>query len=379
MAQGFDPWEGTKAFLPIAAQFAQMAQQRQQFDEQMKFAREKEAAANVPDELGRTMKLAQLEKLGLELNSMRREQSLRRKLSGLYPVSPDSEETRPLTIEEQAALATMAGRPDIAKQFTDEMQAQKNLTKEDKRKYTLKDFQEGSFWVPEEPGIPPVKVPGVTPREPKGTQVSVINKINTQGMGELAKKMAGNVAEEYAKARDIKNSYSSLMKQAQLLDSNIFVGPLANVKLKFGRALLAAGIHLNDDAIANTEAYFGAVAKETANIIQDFGAGTGLSDADREFANKAAAGDVTMTKESLRRIIELNKNAKENIVTNYNDVATEIMKKPEAEALPFDIRIDMQKQELPWKQETQRPARNPAATEVNDAVDQYLKGRSWEK
>ena len=58
------------------------------------------------------------------------------------------------------------------------------------------------------------------------------------------------------------------------------------------------------------------------DIIKAFGAGTGLSDADREYALKAAAGDITMTEESLRRIIYLNEIASRTLILKHNDQIT---------------------------------------------------------
>jgi hypothetical protein len=84
------------------------------------------------------------------------------------------------------------------------------------------------------------------------------------------------------------------------------------------------GIDSTDPALQNTEAYIALAAPRVAEIIKNFGAGTGLSDADREFANKAAAGDIAMTAASLQRILKILKKAGENKIALYNKTVKEM-------------------------------------------------------
>lgn len=86
------------------------------------------------------------------------------------------------------------------------------------------------------------------------------------------------------------------------------------------------GIDASDPALQNTEAYIALAAPRVADIIQAFGAGTGLSDADREFAAKAAAGDISMTPQSLQRILKILKKASENKLSMYNDTVAAMQK-----------------------------------------------------
>jgi hypothetical protein len=88
------------------------------------------------------------------------------------------------------------------------------------------------------------------------------------------------------------------------------------------------GIDATDPALQNTEAYIALAAPRVAEIIKNFGAGTGLSDADREFANKAAAGDIAMTAASLQRILKILKKAGENKISLYNKTVKEMKIKP---------------------------------------------------
>ena len=84
------------------------------------------------------------------------------------------------------------------------------------------------------------------------------------------------------------------------------------------------GIDATDPALQNTEAYIALAAPRVAEIIKNFGAGTGLSDADRDFAEKAAAGDIAMTAASLQRILKILKKAGENKIALYNKTVKEM-------------------------------------------------------
>lgn len=55
-----------------------------------------------------------------------------------------------------------------------------------------------------------------------------------------------------------------------------------------------------------------------------------MSDADREFANKAAAGDIAMTAASMQRILKILKKAGENKVDLYNRTVKEMKVAPGA-------------------------------------------------
>ena len=85
------------------------------------------------------------------------------------------------------------------------------------------------------------------------------------------------------------------------------------------------GLDPSDVALTNTEQYIALAAPRVADIIKAFGAGTGLSDADREFANKAAAGEISMTVESLQRILKILKKA-ETKLDMYNQTVDQMIK-----------------------------------------------------
>ena len=120
------------------------------------------------------------------------------------------------------------------------------------------------------------------------------------------------------------------------------------------------GIDSDDPALQNTEAYIALAAPRVAEIIKNFGAGTGLSDADREFANKAAAGDIAMTAASLQRILKILKKAGENKVALYNKTVKEMGTTPGSYGFVLPSRT---KRTPPTNQDSESVAAPPSGFE----------------
>jgi len=71
--------------------------------------------------------------------------------------------------------------------------------------------------------------------------------------------------------------------------------------------------------VASTQTYLGLAGNQVAQVIKAFGAGTGLSDADRDFAEGIAGGKLTMDKDALIRLVGIMKDKGQLIIKNYNN------------------------------------------------------------
>jgi len=60
------------------------------------------------------------------------------------------------------------------------------------------------------------------------------------------------------------------------------------------------------------------MAQNVGKIIKQFGAGTGLSDADRQYAEKMAAGKITLDTKALNKILDINERGARNVITRHN-------------------------------------------------------------
>lgn len=151
------------------------------------------------------------------------------------------------------------------------------------------------------------------------TVVNVNNAQEKEFEKELGKGQAQKVLTSKASAEDAAQILATNMVGKNLLDKGMLTGVGANFFTTLNQGLSQAGIDFGyADAAQNSQAYGALMAANTAKIIKQFGAGTGLSDADREYALKAAAGDIKMDEKAIRRILTINNRAAQNAITKHN-------------------------------------------------------------
>jgi hypothetical protein len=176
------------------------------------------------------------------------------------------------------------------------------------------------------------------------TQQDVFEKVEgltTETVGEALEKTAGKseitlqqkefedfqeqVGESDRQIRKNIKSNAVIDIGLQQLQKGIISGTFAKAELAFKKALSKAGLvnPETEEKITTTEAYAGLMGIRVGQVISLFGAGTGLSDADREFAEKIAAGDITLDITSLNRLQKLNKQVLIEEAIIHNDLIDE--------------------------------------------------------
>jgi hypothetical protein len=151
------------------------------------------------------------------------------------------------------------------------------------------------------------------------TVVNVDNKQESEFNKQLGGGQAKKVLEDKGKAEDAAQILATNMVGKTLLDKGMLTGVGAEFFTTLNQGLSQAGIDFGyADAARNSQAYGALMAKNTATIIKQFGAGTGLSDADREYALKAAAGDIKYDEKSIRKILDINNRAAQNAINKHN-------------------------------------------------------------
>jgi hypothetical protein len=151
------------------------------------------------------------------------------------------------------------------------------------------------------------------------TVVNVNNAQEKEFEKELGKGQAQKVLTSKQGAEDAAQILATNMVGKTLLDKGMLTGVGANFFTTLNQGLSQAGIDFGyADAARNSQAYGALMAANTAKIIKQFGAGTGLSDADREYALKAAAGDIKYDEKSIRKILDINNRAAQNAINKHN-------------------------------------------------------------
>jgi len=160
---------------------------------------------------------------------------------------------------------------------------------------------------------------------PEGTKVEV--KLPEQEKAfetELGKGQAKKLIDDKAVAEDARGIISTIEEGRRLLKSGVITGFGADFLTGLGAALNQAGISFAEDSVANTQAFTANMAANVGRIIKQFGAGTGLSNADREYAEKMAGGKVTLDRKSIERILDINERMARNVISLHNRNAAKV-------------------------------------------------------
>jgi len=142
----------------------------------------------------------------------------------------------------------------------------------------------------------------------------------------VGKKSGEALIEQAEDARTAGIAMKGLSESARLLNSGkVISGITGSFSLGLSKVLAEAGL-IGTDSIEATESFFANQGRQVAQVIKAFGAGTGLSDADREYAQKIAGGEIKLDESSLRKLIQLGAKYSEQGINDYNTRVDDIIK-----------------------------------------------------
>lgn len=133
-------------------------------------------------------------------------------------------------------------------------------------------------------------------------------------------KAAERLSDLQTKADSAENEINIINEALPLIASedSIYSGPTANVEALFDEYMQRVGWNVGGKKAANTRAYAAVMGRQVGEIIKSFGSGTGLSDADREYATKIAGGEIKLTKPALLKLIDINSRLAQDRIRLYN-------------------------------------------------------------
>ena len=170
--------------------------------------------------------------------------------------------------------------------------------------------------------------------------------VGEKSMEKLGQEMSKVLVEERKDVVGAVTSLENLKEAESLLDSGMITGAGAEFLTSAGNLLASRlGFQAAEDPVANTQAFAATMGTQVGQIIKQFGSGTGLSDADREYAEKIVGGKITLTEKAIRRLIGINKKAFKNVIKRYNAKAEQAMTRPGADTLPYDLRVPYKEDE----------------------------------
>jgi len=199
--------------------------------------------------------------------------------------------------------------------------------------------------------------------------------------GGLGAGQSKKILEDKTSALDAAAILETNQVAKDLLKSGVITGTGANFFVGLNSALQQAGLDFGyADAASNSQAYVSAMGANVGRLIKQFGAGTGLSNADREYAEKMAGGQITLTESALRKIIDINDRAANRVIDLHNrnvkDIKTNIPLTVEKPTRTQPARTAVE--QIPTQQGvnmTPMYARNP---ETNQRIMSTDGGKTWQ-
>ena len=134
----------------------------------------------------------------------------------------------------------------------------------------------------------------------------------------LGEAQAKKVVESQTAAKGAANQLDIIAEGEKLLNSGIYTGTGATFQVGVGQALQKMGFTAKDDAAANAQAYGAIMGKQVGEMVKQFGSGTSISDGDRIYAERMAAGDINLDEQAMRKILRINKEAALKLIRSHN-------------------------------------------------------------
>lgn len=174
----------------------------------------------------------------------------------------------------------------------------------------------GASGTSNKPALPTDAIPSVPLPAPKiGKNIEV-----EQANANFMKSQGDALIKERPDMVQNAEGISNIRQMKGFINSPSFNGKLADNKLQVAKTFKSLGLlpPTFDDTIANTESFSSLGAREVGNVIKAFGSGTGISDADRDYAKQLAGGEIKLEKESINRILDIAEKVNSTKLKDYN-------------------------------------------------------------
>jgi hypothetical protein len=134
----------------------------------------------------------------------------------------------------------------------------------------------------------------------------------------LGKGQSAEVLDTQKAAKGAANQLDTIAEGEKLLNSGMYTGTGATFQTSIGQALQKLGFTAKDDAASNAQTYGAIMGKQVGEMVKQFGSGTSISDGDRIYAERMAAGDINLDEQALRKILRINKEASLKLIRSHN-------------------------------------------------------------
>jgi hypothetical protein len=173
-------------------------------------------------------------------------------------------------------------------------------------------------------------------------------------------------------AEQARSGIVAIQDARQALKSGMFTGATADWQLNLVRYGKAAGLvpEYMDEKIANTEVFSSSMGRQVLSLVKNLGAGSGISDADREYAAEVAGGRITLNDQSIDRLLNIGEKAYEYKINQFNNKYEDMKKK--GINIPYNLSISK-----PDPMPQSPPATSPVVRKTIGGKNYYKQGDQW--
>lgn len=188
------------------------------------------------------------------------------------------------------------------------------------------------------------------------------NNVNVGGGSD--KQIFDTMQASYDAARTAASGLNSLREARRAVEGGAILGVGADNRLALQKIGAQLGV-TNPEAIINTETFRSAIAPQVAALMKQTVGSTQISNSDREFAEKAAGGSITLEKGTITRLLDIMERANTEVVQNHNDRLNRVY--PDGQQFARE-------RALFGVAAPQAPAANPNAAAINAAREAISRG-----
>lgn len=217
-------------------------------------------------------------------------------------VSPQTRQMAQLIVQQQLAAAKKADPIAVEKAQVDLAIAKKNLGKSD-APTAIQEFEYGQ------------KTPGYSEWKQQQSKAGA-SSVNVGGGSD--KQIFDTFAENVKEARAAANGLVALREARGAVQGGAIFGAGADLKLGLQKAAAAFGVG-DTEKIQNTETFRSAIAPQIAAVMKSTVGSANISNSDREFAEKAAGGSITLDQGSITRLLDIMERASVERLKLHNE------------------------------------------------------------
>jgi len=137
------------------------------------------------------------------------------------------------------------------------------------------------------------------------------------------KQVFDRMSENATSAQSIASGLASLQEAKRAVDGGIISGAGADYILGLRKVASALGIG-DASTIVNTETFRSSIAPQVAAIMKATVGSTQISNADREFAEKAAGGSINLDQGTIKRLVGIMERGARVAIKRHNDILDKV-------------------------------------------------------